>query len=217
MSKKLGFISDALEDYCIGHSRRSSELCDELENHTRKNVLYPEMLTGRLEGALLAFLCKLTHAKRVLEFGTYTGYSALTLAEALPPDGEVVTLDIDPENTAIAKQYWDRSPHGKKISLKLGPASETILNVKGLFDLVFIDADKPGYPTYLEAALERLSPRGLIVVDNCLFSGEVLEPSSASVNGKAIHAFNTKVSRDPRLDVTLLPVRDGVYLIRKKD
>jgi caffeoyl-CoA O-methyltransferase len=128
----------------------------------------------------------------------------------------VVTLDIDEKNTAIARQFWAKSPHGKKIRLVLGPAAETIRSVEGLFDLVFIDADKVGYIQYVEAALERLSPNGVIVADNCLYSGEVLESEGASEFGQAIRRFNARIQSDPQLDVVLLPVRDGMYLIRKK-
>jgi caffeoyl-CoA O-methyltransferase len=214
--QKLGFVSEALDTYCIQQSNPVAPLLGELEKHTRQNVPYSVMLTGPLEGSLLGFFCRLLGAKRVLEFGTYTGYSALSMAEALPPDGEVVTLDIDPVNTSLAQTYWDRSNHGHKIKLVLGPASETLGQLSGKFDLVFIDADKPGYETYLDAALERLSPTGLIVVDNVLFSGEVLQSTPASENGRAIAKFNQRVKNDPKLDRVMLPVRDGMYLIRKK-
>lgn len=174
------------------------------------------MLTGPLEGALLGFLCRLMGARRVLEFGTYTGYSALSMAEALPEGGEVVTLDVDEKNAALAQQYWDKSPHGGKIRLVLGSASETVQTLEGMFDLVFIDADKPGYLKYLDAALAKLSPRGVIVADNCLYSGEVLEPVAPTESGKAIQQFNARVKNDAALDVVLLPIRDGIYLIRKR-
>ncbi|MBY0369428.1 O-methyltransferase [bacterium] len=213
---KLSFVSEALDSYCIRQSNPHSKTLAELESFTRANVPASMMLTGPLEGALLAFLCRLVGAKRVLEFGTYTGYSALTLAEALPADGEVVTLDIDPENTSVAKKYWAQSAHGGKIRLLLGAASETVSQLKGPFDLVFIDADKPGYIGYLDAALEMLSPKGLVVADNCLFQGEVLQSKPSSGNGAAIARFNQRVLSDSSLDRVLLPVRDGVYLIRRR-
>lgn len=214
--EKLGFVSESLEKYCIAHSGPVSENRNQLEAYTRKNVPASVMLTGQLEGNFLGFLCRLLGAKRVLEFGTYTGYSALSMAEALPADGEVVTLDIDEKNTAVARDFWAKSPHGKKIQLVLGPAAETLKNIPGKFDLAFIDADKGGYSTYLGASLERLTPNGLIVVDNVLFSGEVLDPDNASGNGKAIVSFNERVRSNPHLDTVMLPVRDGMFLIRKK-
>jgi caffeoyl-CoA O-methyltransferase len=214
--EKLGFVSDAIDAYCISQSTPASEVRNSLEAHTRANVPWSVMLTGPLEGALLGFLCRLVGAKRVLEFGTYTGYSALSMAEALPPDGEVVTLDIDPENTAVARKYWAKSPDGAKIRLVLGPASETVRTLTGTFDLVFIDADKPGYWDYFQAGLERLSDRGLVVVDNCLFSGEVLDGAARTPNGEAIRHFNDRIKEATHLDRVLLPLRDGVYLIRKK-
>ncbi len=213
-SEKLGFVSEALDSYCIQQSNPVSPVLKELEAHTRANVAHSMMLTGPLEGALLAFFCRLIGAKRVLEFGTYTGYSALSMAEALPEDGEVITLDIDPTNTAIAQSYWKKSPHGKKIRLLLGPATETAAQLNGLFDLVFIDADKEGYWNYLQVALKHLSPKGLVICDNTLFSGEVLSKTPPSANGVAIKEFNQKVAA-ASLDCVLIPVRDGLYLIRK--
>jgi caffeoyl-CoA O-methyltransferase len=214
--EKLGFVSEALDNYCVGHSTPASTICNEIETYTRKSVEQSMMLTGPLEGAFLKFLIRLTGAKRVLEFGTYTGYSALSMAEALPSDGQVVTLDIDPKNTAIAKEFWSCSDHGKKIQLILGDAVETVRNLEGQFDLVFIDADKPGYIKYLDAALAKLSAKGVIAVDNTLFSGEVLQKSPPSENGRAIAAFNERVRTDKNLDTVLLPIRDGLYLIRKR-
>jgi caffeoyl-CoA O-methyltransferase len=215
-NQKLGFVSDDLDAYCIKYSNPATALLGELEKHTREKVEHSMMLTGPLEGALLGFLCRLVGARRVLEFGTYTGYSALSMAEALPDGGEVVTLDIDPVNTSLAQEYWDRSAHGSKIRSVLGPAADTVGTLMGKFDLVFIDADKTGYETYFDAALERLSPRGLVVVDNVLYQGEVLEKNPPSENAKAIARFNDRVRTDPKLDRVLLPVRDGLYLIRKK-
>ncbi len=212
----LSFVSAEVDAYCIEHSNRASRVLGELELHTRANVPASIMLTGPLEGALLGFLCRLVRAKRVLEFGTYTGYSALSMAEALPSDGAVVTLDIDEKNGQTARAYWEKSPHGNKIELRLGLASETAKTLIGPFDLVFIDADKPGYREYLDIALEFLSPNGLIVVDNCLYSGEVLNGAARSTNGQAMSEFNERVLNDPTLDRVLLPVRDGIYLIRRR-
>lgn len=212
----LSFVPPAVDAYCIEKSNPASANLQSLEKFTRENVEHSVMLTGPLEAALLGFLCRLVNAKHVLEFGTYTGYSALAMAEALPADGSVTTLDIDPENTAIAQKHWAQSPHGSKIHLHLGPATETVKSLEGPFDLVFIDADKPGYWAYFQAALARLSPGGLIAVDNCLLRGEALDGATRSVQGQAIHDFNNRVSALSNLDRVLLPIRDGLYLLRKR-
>jgi caffeoyl-CoA O-methyltransferase len=152
----------------------------------------------------------MTRAKRVLEIGTFTGYSALAMAEGLPEDGEVLTCDVDPKNTAIARQYWDRSPHGGKITLRLGPALKTIETVSGLVDLVFIDADKRNYVQYWDAVVPKLRHGGVVVADNVLWSGRALDPQSN--DDHAIVAFNDHVLKDQRVEVVMLPLRDGVLL-----
>jgi caffeoyl-CoA O-methyltransferase len=169
---------------------------------------------GRVEGALLRILVGAIGARRVLEIGTFTGFSGLSMAEALPDDGELVTCDIDPKATAMARQFFDRSPHGKKITIALGDALETLKTLSGPFDLVFLDADKERYPDYYEATLPMLRAGGLVVADNTLWSGEVLDPQTASA--KAIARFNRRVTTDPRVDNVLLPVRDGIMLARKR-
>jgi caffeoyl-CoA O-methyltransferase len=173
------------------------------------------MLTGPIEGAFLRMLVGLCDARRVLEIGTYTGYSALTMAEGLPEDGELITCDIDPDTSAIAQSFFDRSPHGKKIRLLRGRAIKTVasLPAEPPFDFVFIDADKESYIDYYEAALPRLRPGGLLAADNTLWSGRVLDPKEKSDH--AIVAFNNHVARDPRVTQVLLSVRDGVMLVRK--
>jgi caffeoyl-CoA O-methyltransferase len=158
-------------------------------------------------------------AKRVLEFGTYSGYSALSMAAALPSDGKVVTFEVSAEHARFARRHFGASPHGEKIELRLGPALESVAELRDQqFDLVFIDADKPGYLGYYEAALQLLSPRGLIVVDNTLWSGRVLDerdddPSESTL---ALRRFNDTVAADERVVCTMLTVRDGVTLIRRR-
>lgn len=161
-------------------------------------------------------LVQLSGATQVLEIGTFTGYSALSMAAGLPDDGELITCDIDPETTRIAQSFWARSPHGDKIRQKLGPALDTLraLPPDLAFDLVFLDADKENYVSYYETVLSRLRPGGLLIADNTLWSGKVLDPKEKSDH--AIIAFNTHVHRDPRVEHALLSVRDGVMLIRKK-
>jgi caffeoyl-CoA O-methyltransferase len=156
---------------------------------------------------------RLLRAKRILELGTFTGYSSLIMAEGLPDDGKVITCDIDPVTTEIAKKYWSRSPHGKKIELKLGPALETVKTIVGLFDLVFIDADKVNYINYWELCLPKIRRGGLLVIDNVLWSGSVLNPEDETE--RAIAEFNKHVSNDERVEVVMLPIRDGVTLAWK--
>ncbi len=212
----MKFQNEAINDYCVQHSAVPSQDCEALADYTRANVPMSMMVSGAQVTSLLGFLIRTTGAKRVLEVGCYTGYSALAMAENLPKDGEVVTLDIDPETNKLAKEFWAKSPHGSKITSLLGPASETFKKLKGPFDFVFIDADKPGYATYLNLALELLSPKGIIACDNVLFSGQILDADPKDENGIAMKKFNEVVMARTDINMTMLPIRDGVYLISKK-
>ena len=209
-------IPKAFDDYCAAHTTPPVPLLAELETWTHAQVKHPQMLTGHLEGALLAWLVRLTGTRHILEIGTYTGYSALAMAAALPADGELVTCDNDPKHAGIAQSYFDRSSHGRKIKLILGPALETIASLPAhiVFDLVFLDADKENYSNYYEAILPRLQPNGLLVIDNVLWSGKVLAPRKKT--DKAIAALNERVRADVRVECLMLPVRDGMLLVRKK-
>ena len=153
----MSFISSEIEEYCVAHSSKPSPVAQELMNHTRASVHGSNMLIGEMEGSVLKVLIKLGRVKRILELGTYTGYSALIMAEALPADGELITVDINPETTKLARSFWDKSEHGKKITQILKPGLEALATLSGEFDLVFIDADKNNYPNYLEWALKHLS------------------------------------------------------------
>ena len=190
-----------------------------LADETRAELSSPGMLSGHVEGRLLETLVFISGARRVLEFGTYSGFSALSMAAALPDDGRLVTLEVSAEHAEFARRHFSDSEHGRKIELRLGPALESVGELGDeQFDLVFIDADKPGYHAYFEAALERLTPRGLIVVDNTLWSGRVLperddDPSESTV---ALREFNDAVAQDERVVCTMLTVRDGVTLIRRR-
>jgi caffeoyl-CoA O-methyltransferase len=209
-------IPEKIEDYCERHTSARDPLLRELEKYTRRHHPAARMLIGPHEGALLALLPRLGGARRVLEIGTFTGYSALCLAEALPADGELITCEIEPEHAAIARSFFARSPHGHKIELRLGPAWETLaaLPASEIFDFVFIDADKENYVNYYEAVLPHLRPGGLIVADNVLWSGRVLAPKTKT--DRAVVAFNRRVLHDNRVECVMLPVRDGVSLIRKR-
>lgn len=209
-------VPPALEDYCRAHTSAADPLLDELADHTRAHCRSPQMLTGPVEGMFLRMLVTVTRARRVLEIGTYTGYSALSMAAGLPDDGELITCDIDAETNAIARSFWARSPHGGKIKPILGPALGTLAQLAPAetFDMVFIDADKENYVNYYEAVLPRLRNGGLIAADNTLWSGRVLDPRTES--DRAIVAFNTHVTHDPRVEHVLLSVRDGIMLARKR-
>ena len=208
-------IPQKIEDYCLRHSSARDKLLRELEKYTQRHCADAQMLIGPHEGALLAMLVSLTGARRILEIGCFTGYSALCMAEALPAKGKLTTCEIKPEHADIARSFFARSPHGRKIMLRLGPAIETLANLPGstTFDFVFLDADKENYVNYYEAVLPRLRPGGLIVADNVLWSGHVLAPKNKTDH--AIVAFNKHVRHDPRVECVMLPVRDGVSLIRK--
>jgi caffeoyl-CoA O-methyltransferase len=170
---------------------------EELTRATYEGTEVPQMMTGPVEGTLLQFLVWTTAASRVLEIGTFTGFSAQMMAAALPEDGVVVTCEVDPETADLAREHFKKSPHGHKIDLRLGRALDTLSTLSGPFDLVFIDADKTGYVDYYERAMDLLSPRGIIAVDNVLWGGSVLEPTEESA--KAIVRFNEHVHRDPRV------------------
>jgi caffeoyl-CoA O-methyltransferase len=213
----LTLIPEALARYVEDHSAPEPELLTRLRGETQANLPDPQMQVGRVEGALLRLLVAISGARRVLEIGTYSGYSALAMASALPEGGRLVTCDIDPEATKVARRYFDESPWGAAIEIRLGPALDTIAALASAgegFDLVFIDADKEGYVDYFEAVLPLLPPGGLIVADNTLWSGRVLDPQSASDH--AIVRFNAKLAADERVDQVLLSVRDGVMLARKR-
>lgn len=206
-------VPEPIEQYAEQHSAPLSPLLEELKRETYRTQPGAGMLSGQLEGNLLQFLLWLGNAKRVLELGTFTSFSAQMMAAALPADGEVITCDINPQAKAFAKPFLKRNPHGHKVTIKIGPALETIKSLKGPFDLVFIDADKENYTNYYEAVLPLLATKGIIAVDNVLWSGRVLDPKDES--DKAIAAFNEHVCRDRRVSCTMLTIRDGLMLIRK--
>ncbi len=210
----LTLVPEAIERYAESASERESAALRALARDTHLNTARANMLVGRTEGAFLRLLVRLLDARRVLEIGTFTGYSALCMAEALPPGGRLVTLDIDPVSTRIARRHWRRSPHGHKIELHLGRALTSLKKFTGPFDLVFIDADKENYIRYWDACLHKTRKGGLLVADNVLWSGRVLRPREAS--DRAIRRFNEHVRRDPRVDAVMLTVRDGITLAWKK-
>ncbi len=209
----MKLVHKAIEDYCRLHTTPLPPVFDQLREATYAEMKLPQMQVGLLEGRFLALLVAITGAKRVLEFGTFTGFSALAMAQALADDGQIITLEIDERCREIATNHWAKDPNGKKIELKLGPALESLQSVQGPFDLVFIDADKPSYIRYWEMALPLVRQGGLLVVDNVLWSGTVLDPKEKS--DSEIVAFNKHARQDPRVELVMLPVRDGMLLARK--
>jgi caffeoyl-CoA O-methyltransferase len=212
----MAFIVDEqVEAYAVEHTTVLLDLFERLEAETREKTTAPQMMVGRLEGGFLAALVQLTGAKRILELGTFTGYSSISMATALPDDGRIITCDVDPDATSIARRYMDESGHGHKIEIRLGPALETIETLDGPFDLVFIDADKPNYENYYEAVLPKLADDGLLIADNVLWSGRVVEPDGDE-STQAIKAFNEHVRNDQRVTAVMLTVRDGMTLVRRR-
>jgi caffeoyl-CoA O-methyltransferase len=210
----MKFVAPEIEDYAVSKSEPTSPLLQELVEVTHRDTDTAIMLTGPLEGRFLKMMVQIVGAKRVLEIGMFTGYSALSMAEGLPEDGELITCDLDPHCIEIARKFFARSPYGKKITIKEGPALDSIKILQGPFDLVFIDADKPNYSNYYEAVLPLLRKGGVILVDNALFGGTVLNPDCE--RSVAIAKLNDQISRDERVDRVLLPIRDGVFVVRKR-
>ncbi|HEY5159749.1 MAG TPA: O-methyltransferase, partial [Gaiellaceae bacterium] len=205
---------DEILAYVDRYSTPSSKQLDELAQETARTLGSPNMLSGPVVGRLLEFLVFALEARSVLEIGTFSGYSALAMAEGLPPDGRIVTLEIDESHAELARRAIAESPHADKIEIVLGPALESLERLPGPFDFVFIDADKVGYPAYNEVVLPKLAPRGLIAVDNTLRGGSVLDEADRSPAVEATRAFNERVRNDPRVRCVILSVSDGVTLIR---
>ncbi len=208
-------IDPKIESYCLNASSRPSVVCEEIFENTQKNHPMAVMLTGPIQMSLIGFWLEATRAKRVLEIGCFTGYSALAMAERLPDGGELITLDIDPETMATARSFWNKSPHGKKIKSVVGPAAESLAQINGPFDFVYIDADKENYPTYFKMALERLSPQGVIGLDNSLRDGEVLKDSPSDEGYRVIKKLTAEIVANPHFKTCLVPVRDGLLLVQK--
>lgn len=210
----IPIVPEHIEAYAAAHSTPEAPLFAELAAATRAQTTQPQMMVGHTQGLLLEFLVRMTGARRVLEIGTFTGYSTLSMAEGLPDDGSIVTCDIDPKATAIARSFWERSPHGRKITLTLAPALDTIASLAGPIDFVFIDADKTNYVRYWDACVPKVCAGGVLVADNVLWSGDVLDPKTD--DARALAAFNEHVLRDARVEVVMLPIRDGVTLAVKR-
>ena len=211
----MNFLDTKLEEYVAKHSEEEPKLLEELARETHLKVLQPRMLSGAYQGRLLALLSKLIAPKRILEIGTYTGYSALCLAEGLQADGQIDTIDIDEELEQIQKKYFKAAGVENQIVQHLCNAAEIIPTIEGQFDLVFIDADKEQYPLYFDLIVDRVPSGGLIIADNVLWSGKVLKEGNDEATN-SLKIFNQKVVDDTRVETLLLPVRDGLTLLRKR-
>ena len=211
----MDFISQALDQYVVNHSQEEPKLLAELNLETWQKVLNPRMLSGHYQGRILSMLSKLIQPKNILEIGTYTGYSALCLLEGMHPEGQLHTIDINEELSLLQRKYFNKSGRGSQIIQHTGDASVLIPTLELHFDLVFIDADKKNYPKYLELILPKLNPGAVILSDNVLWSGKVIEPLDPSdLDTAALLSYNKLLNTHPKLETVLLPIRDGLTISR---
>ena len=213
----MDFISDELTRYIENHSNDESKLLSKINRETHLEVLRPRMLSGHLQGRVLSVLSKMISPKYILEIGTYTGYSALCLAEGIQEKGMLITIDKNKELEVRAQSYFNESEYGDKIEIKIGDALEIVPTLEENFELIFIDADKTNYLNYYNLVIDKLPSGGFIIADNVLWSGKVVEPlGAADEDTKALLEFNRVVQNDNRVENVLFPIRDGLMIIRKK-
>ena len=211
------FLPDKLDEYIVQHSEQEPELLQQLTRETYQKVLQPIMLSGPYQGRVLSMISKLINPKTVLELGTFTGYSTLCLAEGMKSDGELHTIDINEELVDFQRKYFDKSEYGSQIIQHTGNAIDIIPKLNTSFDLVFIDADKPNYSNYFHLIIDKLNPGGVILSDNVLWHGKVIEPLNDKDNStKAVLDYNTLLKTDERIETVMLPIRDGLTISRKK-
>lgn len=211
----MHFLSEELENYAAQHTEDEPLLLQELNKRTHLNVLQPRMISGHFQGRFLSLLSKMVQPRTILEIGTYTGYATLCLAEGLHPEGVLHTIDIKEELTDLQREFFDRSGYGSQIVQHLGKAADIIPSLNTTFDLVFIDADKQNYAHYFDLVIEKMNSGGLILSDNVLWSGKVVEEVKHNdKHTQALMAYNQKIKDDPRVETVLLPIRDGITLSR---
>lgn len=210
----MEFLPPQLEEYIEAHTRPAGEHLESLERETYQKVLMPRMVSGHLQGQVLRMLSLMIRPKRILEIGTFTGYSAICMADGLAEDGRLITLDINEELEAMVKKYIGASTHAAKIDYRLGDATQIIPTLNETWDLVFIDADKENYARYFDMVIGSVRPGGFIIADNVLWSGKVLQ-DKMDKDTRAIADFNDKVQADPRVENVLFAIRDGLMVMRK--
>ncbi|WP_191860475.1 O-methyltransferase [Hanstruepera ponticola] len=214
----MQFLSEDLDTYIVNHSENEPELLQQLTRETYQKILQPRMLSGHYQGRILSMISKLVNPKCILEVGTYTGYSALCMAEGLQKEGELHTIDINEELQDFQRQYFDKSAYGKQIHQYVGDAIEIIPLINKDFDIVFIDADKENYANYFELIIDKLVPGGIILSDNVLWSGKVLDTKfkKEDTSTPALIEYNKLLKQDSRVETVILPIRDGLTISRKK-
>lgn len=213
----MNFLPEEIDNYAVAHSQDEPELLQQLNRETNQKILQPRMLSGHFQGRVLSMISKLKQPKTILEIGTYTGYSALCLAEGLQKEGTLHTIDINEELYNFQRKYFNKSPYGDQIIQHLGNALDIIPELDATFDLVFIDADKENYTNYFHTVIDKLNPGGIILSDNVLWSGKVTkELSPDDITTKALVEYNSLLKTDNRVETVLLPIRDGLTISRKK-
>ncbi len=213
----MHFLPDEIDDYAVSHTQEEPELLKRLNKETWQKVLLPRMLSGSYQGRLLSVISKLISPKTILEIGTYTGYSALCLAEGLAKDGKLITIDKNEELEPIVSKYFNLSEQSSQLNAIVGNAVDIIPTLNEKFDLVFIDADKSNYINYFNMIIDKLNPGGVILSDNVLWSGKVVEPTAEKdIDTKVLKEYNKLLKEDSRLETVLLPIRDGLTISRKK-
>ena len=213
----MDFIPEAIAQYAINHTDIENEILADLNRETHLKVLIPRMLSGHLQGRVLSVFSKMIKPKHILEIGTYTGYSALCLAEGLAENGTLDSIDTNEELSVIIHKYWSKSAYSQQLNSIIGSATTVIPTLDKTYDLVFIDADKENYSNYFDLVIDKLSTGGFMIADNVLWSGNVTQPADKmNESTQAICAFNKKVHDDPRVENVLMPIRDGLMVIRKK-
>lgn len=213
----MDFLPKKLDKYIEEHSQLEPELLQNLNRETHQKVLHPRMLSGHFQGRVLSMLAKLIRPKNILEIGTYTGYSALCLAEGLQTDGKLITIDKNEELYDLQRKYFDQSTYASQIIQQTGDALEIIPQLDEKFDLVFIDADKSNYLNYFKLILPKMNPGGVILSDNVLWSGKVVEPlKKGDIDTEVLLAYNKEVNENPKVETVLLPIRDGLTITRVK-
>ena len=211
----MNFISDQLQQYIDNHSMEESDLLKALDRETHQKILQPRMLSGSYQGRLLALLAKMIGPKKILEVGTYTGYATLCMAEGLTTGGSIDTIDHNEELADMQRRYFDQSRYGSQIVQHLGEAKDILKTLAGPYDLVFLDADKENYPHYFDLIIDKLETGGVILSDNVLWSGKVLEKATDEATS-ALQEYNHKINTDVRVETVVLPIRDGLTITRKR-